>query len=87
MLSLLESKFMDTKLTVRVPKHLLANAKRYAQAHKTTLTALISVYLQQFPSELEVLDRAPLVRQMTGLLSTEASIDDYKVHLEDKYGG
>ena len=29
---------MDTKLTVRVPEHLLANAKRYAKAHQTTLT-------------------------------------------------
>lgn len=37
---------MDTKLTVRVPKHLLANAKRCVLAHKTTLTALITVYLQ-----------------------------------------
>ena len=78
---------MDTKLTVRVPKHLLANAKRYAQVNKTTLTALITVYLQQIPYESDVLDRAPLVRQMTSLLSTEAAIDDYKEHLKDKYGG
>lgn len=78
---------MDAKLTVRVPKHLLANAKRYAQEHKTTLSALISVYLQQFPSESEVLDHAPIVRQMTGLLSPDVSIDDYKAHLKDKYGG
>lgn len=78
---------MDTKLTVRVPKHLLANAKRYAQVNKTTLTALITVYQQQIPYESDVLDRAPLVRQMTGLLSPETSIDDYMQHLEDKYGG
>ncbi len=78
---------MDTKLTVRVQRRLLANAKRYAKAHQTTLTELISVFLQQFPNEAEVLDHAPLVRQMTGLLSPEASMDDYKKHLEDKYGG
>ena len=77
---------MDSKLTVRVPKHLLANAKRYAQAHKTTLTALITVYLQQIPDDSEGLDFTPLVRQMTGLLSPEASFDDYKQHLEDKHG-
>jgi hypothetical protein len=65
----------------------LANTKRYAQAHNTTLTTLISVYLEQLPSESEVLDRAPLVRQMTGLLSPKASIDDYKQHRGDKYGG
>jgi hypothetical protein len=78
---------MDTKLTVRVPRHLLTNAKRYAQAHQTTLTELISAYLQQIPSESKVLDHAPVVRRLTGLLSSNVSIDDYKKHLEDKYGG
>ena len=78
---------MDTKLTVRVPRHLLINAKRYAQAHQTTLTELISAYLQQFPSESEVLDHAPVVRRLTGLLSEDVSVDDYKKHLDDKYGG
>jgi len=78
---------MDTKLTVRVPRHLLTNAKRYAQAHQTTLTELISTFLQQIPAESEVLDHAPVVRRLTGLLSPDVSTDDYKKHLEDKYGG
>ena len=78
---------METKLTVRVPRHLLANAKRYAQAHQTTLTELITTYLQQIPSESEVLNHAPVVRRLTGLLSPDGSEDDYKKHLEEKYGG
>jgi len=78
---------MDTKLTVRVPRHLLTNAKRYAKAHQTTLTQLISAYLQHIPSDSDVLDHAPVVRRLTGLLSTGVSMDDYKEHLEDKYGG
>ncbi len=78
---------MDTKLTVRVPRHLLANAKRYARAHQTTLTELISAYLQHIPTESEVLDHAPVVRRLTGILSSDVSVDDYKQHLEDKYGG
>ena len=77
---------MDTKLTVRVPRHLLANAKRYAHAHHTTLTELISAYLQHLPTESDVLDRAPIVRRLTGALSSNVSTDDYKKHLEDKYG-
>ena len=77
---------MDTKLTVRVPRHLLANAKRYAQAHQTTLTELIATFLQQIPSDSEVINHAPVVRQLTGLLSTDVSLDDYKKHLEEKYG-
>ena len=77
---------METKLTVRVPRHLLANAKRYARAHQTTLTELISAYLQRIPSESEILDHAPVVRRLTGLLSPDVSTEDYKKHLEDKYG-
>jgi len=42
---------MKTKLTVRVPRDLLDNAKRYASAHNTTLTELISQYLRRFPAE------------------------------------
>jgi hypothetical protein len=77
---------MDTKLTVRVPRLLLENAKRYARLHHITLTELISVYLAQFPSESQVLDQAPVVRQLTGLLSSEASTEMYKKHLDEKYG-
>lgn len=77
---------MDTKLTVRVPRHLLENAKRFAQANHTTLTELISTYLQHIPSEPDVLQHAPVVRRLTGILSPDVSMEDYKKHLDDKYG-
>lgn len=78
---------MDTKLTVRVPRKLLENAKRYARTHNTTLTELVSAYLARIPVEAEALDNAPVVRRLTGLLSTDVSEEDYKKHLEEKYGG
>ncbi len=78
---------METKLTVRVLQPLLANAKRYAQAHQTTLTELISAYLQHIPAVSVTLGHAPVVRRLTGLLSPDVSTDDYKEHLEEKYGG
>ena len=78
---------MKTKLTVRVPRDLLDNAKRYASAHNTTLTELISQYLRRFPAEQEALDDAPVTRGLTGLISHEASVEDFKEHLEEKYGG
>jgi len=78
---------MDTKLTVRVPEQALAKAKRYAKDHNTTLTKLISTYLEQFPTgSAEILDRAPIVRRLTGLLSPEVSVEDYRQHLAEKYG-
>lgn len=77
---------MDTKLTVRVPRRLLENAKRYAQENETTLTELISAYLQQIPTSGSKIDNAPIVRRLTGLISPNLSVEDYKKHLEEKYG-
>jgi len=77
---------MDTKLTIRVPRHLLENAKRYAKENGTTLTALITAYLRQLPEEQSVLKDAPIVRKLTASLSPGVSITDYKKHLEEKYG-
>ena len=78
---------LDTKLTVRVPRRLLENAKRYASAHNVTLTELISTYLQRIPTEQQALVDAPIVRRLTGLCSPDTSLEDYKKHLEEKYGG
>ncbi len=77
---------METKLTVRVSKHLLENAKQFASKHQTTLTGLISAYLQNIPSQSKGLENAPTVRRMTGVLSQKASVEDYREHLEQKYG-
>jgi hypothetical protein len=77
---------MDTKLTVRVPRKLLENAKRYARENDTTLTQLISAYLQQISTQGSELEQAPIVRRLTGSLSAGISIDDYKKYLDEKYG-
>lgn len=78
---------MDTNLTVRVPRHLLENAKRYARENNTTLTELISAFLQRIPVEGGGLDEAPIVRRLTGSLSQNVTVGDYKKHMEEKYGG
>ena len=51
----------ETKLTVRVPRDLLENIKRYAAQNNTTLTDLIEAYLRHIPAQ-EPLDSAPIVR-------------------------
>jgi hypothetical protein len=78
---------METKLTVRVPQHLLENAKRYARENHTTLTELISTYLKMIPAEKGSLEAAPIVRRLTGSLSPGLSLDEYRNHLDEKYGG
>ena len=76
----------ETKLTIRVPRKLLENAKRYARKQNTTLTQLINEYLVQIPAPLEALEKAPIVKRLSGSLSQDVSIDDYKQHLQEKYG-
>jgi hypothetical protein len=77
---------MDTKLTVRVPQELIANAKRYAERHNTTLTRLIGNYLRRIPAEESGLELSPIVRELTGIIPPDLSVDDYHKYLEEKYG-
>lgn len=75
----------NTKLTVRVPRDLLENVKRYAQENNTTMTALIEAYLRRIPPQ-EQFENAPIVRRLSGSLSQDVTIQDHKEHLADKYG-
>ena len=74
-----------TKLTIRVPRDLLENIKRYAAENNTTLTDLIEAYLRRIPSQRQ-LENAPIVRRLSGTLSPEVTIQDYRQNLEEKYG-
>ncbi len=73
-----------TKLTVRVQQDLLENIKRYAAENNTTLTDLINAYLQNILNQGS-LDNAPIVQRLSGIMSTEVSIQDYRKYLEEKY--
>jgi hypothetical protein len=75
----------ETKLTVRVPRELLENVKRYAAQNNTTLTSLIEAYLRRIPAQ-QPLEAAPIVRRLSGTLSPDLTPRDYKKHLEEKYG-
>jgi Family of unknown function (DUF6364) len=75
----------ETKLTVRVSRARLENAKRYAREHDTTVTSLIDAYLARISAQ-EPLDEAPIVDRISGTLSTSVSRDDYHKHLDEKYG-
>ncbi|OGO27111.1 MAG: hypothetical protein A2W33_07010 [Chloroflexi bacterium RBG_16_52_11] len=76
----------ETKLTVRVPKVWLEDAKEYARQHNTTLTRLVGEYLRQFSGKPDFLEDAPIVRRLSGILSQDVNIEDYRKYLEEKYG-
>jgi hypothetical protein len=75
----------ETKLTVRVPRDLLENIKRYAAQNNTTLTDLIKAYLRHIPTQ-PPLENAPIVRRLSGTLPLDVAIQDYRKHVEEKYG-
>jgi len=75
----------QTKLTVRVSRDLLENLKRYARQNDTTITGLIEAYLRRIPVK-GTLDESPIVQRLSGSMSTEVSVQDYRAHLEEKYG-
>ena len=76
----------QTKLTVRVPRDLLEGAKRYAAEHDTTLTRLISEYLRRLNVQTDIRTDAPIVQRLSGILSQDVSVDDYRRYLEEKHG-
>jgi len=75
-----------TKMTVRVRKELLERAKLYAREHDTTLTRLIAAYLSQLEDDADPLAESPIVQRISGSLSPDLGRDDYRKHLEAKYG-
>lgn len=70
----------QTKLTVRVSRDLLENLKRYARQNDTTITSLIEAYLRRIPVK-ETL--APIVKRLSGSMSREVSVQDYRAHLKN----
>lgn len=76
----------DSRLTIRVPRNLLEEAREYARENRTTLTRLVSEYLRQLAARRDPLADAPTVRRLSGALSQNVSLEDYKKHLEAKYG-
>lgn len=75
----------ETKLTVRISRDLVENAKAFAAQNHTTLTGLIESFLQRLPTQ-HPLENAPIVRRLSGSLPQNVTIEDYKEHLESKYG-
>ncbi|MCB8924320.1 MAG: hypothetical protein H6652_01695 [Ardenticatenaceae bacterium] len=76
-----------TKLTLRLNKRLIEQAKAYAAKHNLSVSELVETYflnLEETDSEAHTF----LVRQLTGILpesiDVESAYDDY---LADKYGG
>jgi hypothetical protein len=75
----------DAKFTVRISCELLENARVYAKTNYTTLADLIKSFFKNIPAQFS-LENAPIVRRLSGSLPKDLAIQDYKDHLEEKFG-
>ena len=75
----------ETKLTIRIERATLEHAKRYARRHGTSLTRLVTSHLERLDSDDEPGDHPPVTRRLTGVLPAEASLQDYRDHMERKH--
>jgi hypothetical protein len=75
----------EAKLTVRILRETLDAAKLYAREHDTTLTRLVVTHLEQLRREGDALADAPITRRLAGSLPSEASMQEYRDFLEQKY--
>jgi hypothetical protein len=75
-----------TKLTIRVDREALELAKRYAADHNTSLSRLVSEFLKSLRRKEAARERLPVLHRLSGVLPPEASVEEYKAHLESKHG-
>ncbi len=75
-----------TKLTVRVDRKALERAKAYAAQRRTSLSRLISDYLELLGAEERQVPETPILKKLAGILPLETSRDEHRAHLEAKYG-
>ena len=72
------------KLTLSVDEQVIERARRYSDRHNTSISQLVTTYLSRLdaPSESTL---APWVRRLRGVLPSDASLGDYRRHIEDKH--
>jgi len=80
---------METKLTLRLKKKVIDQAKKYANDHDTSLSKLIENYLSAITTESRSVEKiSPLVQSISGVVNISEYDEHkgkYREHLEEKY--
>ena len=72
------------KLTLSIDETVIERARRYSRAHNTTISELVSNYLDRLDAPADP-EYSPFVQRLRGLLSPDTSIEEYRQHLERKH--
>ncbi|WP_397447028.1 DUF6364 family protein [Polaribacter sp. R77954] len=83
---------MDSKLTLKLDKAVIEQAKEYAKKNQISLSRLIESYLasltQKEKSNKKEIEITPLVESLSGVVKLPKDFDfkkDYRDHLLEKY--
>lgn len=59
--------------------------QEYTRQHSMTVSQLVRLYLQYLSNQGTFLEDAPITRRLSGILSEDAGVEDYREYLESKY--
>jgi len=79
---------MQTKLTLRLEKHLVELAKEYASTHGKSVSKMVADYflLLNKTQDSQSDELTPIAQSLKGSLGkTQADKSDYNKYLEEKY--
>ena len=84
---------MDTKLTLKLDKFVIEQAKEYASSHKRSLSRIIEAYLKSLISQDKKdtdddFEISPFVKSMSTGINIPADLDyksEYLNHLTEKH--
>jgi hypothetical protein len=80
---------METKLTLKLNKDIIEQAKEYAIKHNISLSRLIEKYLKLLVRPEKKKDEiTPLIKELSGVIKFTGDFDpeeSYHQHLEEKY--
>ena len=75
------------KFTVRVDEKALNAARQYAGEHGTTVTNLVEEYFRSLERVGHIQQETPILNALTGSLSVDTNLEEYRAYLEEKYLG
>lgn len=80
---------METKLTIRLKKKVIDQAKEYAFNHKISLSKMVEAYLESITEQAkDDIEITPLVESLSGIIHLNDNHDlknDYANYLAEKY--
>jgi hypothetical protein len=73
------------KLTLSIDESVIERAREYSERHQTSISRLVTSYLDALARTEPELAFSPAVRRLLGILPAEAGREEYRAHLEEKH--